>query len=180
MKLCPKCANLCRPDAIACDCGHEFPKRESPAEGSISRRINGELLGSFICVCVGWLTLGLAFAVYIATAERRYLEFFEVAGGVLLVSSPFVFGSWLLIFVPIYLFVPSRSILWRWPVCMLCGAVAGAVIMYALGLGSEPAFSISAAVVGGVTCLFASLTRRHFKSGVDAPFRPVRAIFGHR
>ena len=47
-----------------------------------------------------------------------------------LIFGKFVFGTWLFVLLPLYLFVPLRSVLWRWPVCTACGAVCGALILF--------------------------------------------------
>jgi hypothetical protein len=45
-------------------------------------------------------------------------------------SAQFIFGTWLVLLLPLYLFVPFRSILWRWPICTLCGALGGAFVQF--------------------------------------------------
>jgi hypothetical protein len=79
---------------------------------------------------------------------------------------------WLLLLIPLYLFVPASSALWRLPVCSACGVVAGLVIV-GLWFGGIPgvagvapeawSFYVIAAIVGGVTCFIGALTRRVFK-----------------
>jgi hypothetical protein len=41
----------------------------------------------------------------------------------------FIPPVWALILIPLYLFIPSSSMLWRWPICTLFGAVAGFLIV---------------------------------------------------
>jgi hypothetical protein len=83
------------------------------------------------------------------------------------VAAAFVFGTWIVVLIPLYLFVPLRSSFWRWPKCTICGAVSGAAIMVVIGNGMEPqilfVYAGLAAMAGGVTCLFASLTRYRFQ-----------------
>jgi hypothetical protein len=85
----------------------------------------------------------------------------------------FIVPVWVLILVPLYLFVPWHSILWRWPICTACGALAGFAIM-TLFFGGISGFDqlssgawdfyVIAAVVGGVTCLVGALTKHIFKA----------------
>lgn len=159
VKVCPDCSNIRHRNAVVCECGHVFPKLSQP-EDELSRNVNRRFLGSFLSACAGWLTLGAVVAVFsiFHSDPNSHEQPVVVFGGVLLATSFFVFATWLLIFVPIYLFVPMQSVLWRWPVCTLCGAAAGAAIMCWLGAVGI----IGGGVVGGVTCLFASLTRRRF------------------
>jgi hypothetical protein len=41
----------------------------------------------------------------------------------------FALPVWVIALVPLSLFVPRSSLLWRWPVCTACGAVAGALVV---------------------------------------------------
>ena len=82
-------------------------------------------------------------------------------------SAAFVFATWLVVLLPLYILVPRHSVVWRWPVCTLCGAVAGALIMFAFyGPHSPDSFStvaiILASIVGGIACLFGALTADRF------------------
>jgi hypothetical protein len=87
----------------------------------------------------------------------------------------FILPVWALILVPLYMFIPPSSILWRWPVCTVCGAAAGLLIVGVVfggipGVGhvSSGAWGsyILAAIVGGVTCLIGSLTKHIFKPAI--------------
>ena len=77
-----------------------------------------------------------------------------------------IFIVWLVVLVPLYMLIPLSSILWRWPICTGCGALAGAAIMVAVDVVilRTPLNNliVTAAVVGGTTCLFGSLTRDYF------------------
>jgi hypothetical protein len=91
--------------------------------------------------------------------------FYAVLGAV---SGVFVFGTWIFALIPLYLWVPPKSVLWTWPVCTFCGAVFGAAVMFAFSPYSSPEadwkpLTSLAAGVGAVTCLFGSLTRRYFE-----------------
>jgi len=149
--------------------------------------------GSYLSALVGWITslvymLGfMAFTqaihwsmnvyspspsgreVLIQTWSSTKSSFVYI---VALVSGVLIFGTWLFVLLPLYLLVPLRSPLWEWPICTICGAISGALIMAVLGVGALPAtvswetyvgFCVGGAVAGGVTCLFGSLTRRCFQ-----------------
>ena len=83
-----------------------------------------------------------------------------------LYSVPFVLVVWLLTLVPLYFMVPLHSVLWRWPVCTACGAIAGAVIMLPFGHPLS-SFAGLAALIGGATCFFGSVLRNHFHDAND-------------
>jgi hypothetical protein len=84
------------------------------------------------------------------------------------VAGAFIFGTWLVLLVPLYVLVPVRSALWRWPVSSTCGAVFGATISLVFCHLDSPQAdwkdpTLLAAIAGGITCLFASLTRERFR-----------------
>ena len=115
---------------------------------------------------VVWLWLAyLGLRLHSPSASREWLAFSLI---VLIVSSVFVFGTWAVLFLPVYLLVPRQSVLWRWPVCTACGAASGAAIMFAFVRITSPhavggwIYEIVAALVGGITCLVASLSARHY------------------
>ncbi len=134
----------------------------------LRRRVNGSL----VSVTAGWsvIWLWLAYRALHPHPMSGSHEWWALALIVLIVSSVFVFGTWAVIFLPVYLFIPRRSFLWRWPVCTLCGAAAGAAIMFAFARLTSPQARISwdyeilAALVGGVSCFVASLSARYFHS----------------
>jgi hypothetical protein len=99
-------------------------------------------------------------------------EFWAGVGMIEYLASIMIFGAWVVGFLPLYLLVPLRSPLWKWPICTICGAIGGAALMLIIGralLSSNEPWadyvrpSIVAAGVGWITCLFASLTRRYFQ-----------------
>jgi hypothetical protein len=72
---------------------------------------------------------------------------------------------WFLLLVPLYCLVPRGSVLWHWPICTACGVVAGAAIATYLSGEPRSSFTALAAVTGGATCLFGSLSRHYFHAG---------------
>jgi len=79
-------------------------------------------------------------------------------------ATSLIFGTWLLVVLPLVLFVRPRSVFWSWLPCALCGALACAAIVTPW-VATDPNrsfFWVLAAVSGGQTCLIASLTRHRF------------------
>ena len=132
--------------------------------------------GSFLAVVIGCLAavvlLGSGYALdYIhhhdqASWNRLWIMplWFSVAIGI------FALPVWLIVLLPLSLFLPPSSVLWRWPICTACGAVAGALVValvFALpaqGIAPQIWFPYTlGAVVGGVTCLAGSLIRRRME-----------------
>jgi hypothetical protein len=172
----------------------EYARLEEKAKSGASYRWNFRpVLGSFLSALVGWVACLLLFGCLMVCAspgpfswrvyshptggnEIELQTYWQVAPGYLLLEAIFsailIFGTWFLILVPLYLYVPARSLLWRWPVCTICGAMAGAAIMILFGLATSsrdvgwdsfwPSCEIAAGI-GAVTCLFASLTRARFR-----------------
>jgi hypothetical protein len=146
-----------------------------------ARGIAKQLLGTVVAVLAGWLAALLFFEVielinflskpHVGLPEALWLTPLEIS----LIISVFVVPIWLLVLVPLYIFVPPSSMLWRVPVCSACGIVAG-VLIVALVFGGIPGsrglapeawwWFIAAAIVGGVTCLIGSLTRNRFKPAI--------------
>ncbi len=128
------------------------------------------ILGSALSALVGWLALNLLmlFFAVAQASERSTNDWWLGAAYVAVVSAVFVLATWLGALVPLYLLVPLHSWLWRWYVCTACGAIAGATIMYAYSRYSSPQaewgpFALLAALTGGATCLFGSLTSHRFQ-----------------
>src|SRR6266853_2885486 len=132
----------------------------------ITFQIRRRVLGSFISAVVGLATLVVTwFAVAIPPRENPGVLIW-VAG----IGGIFVFGTWLVLLLPLYLLVPATSILWRWPVMTICGALAGAGVWLSLaalnsGLhdSETPVTTLVAAITGAATCLFGALTTRFFR-----------------
>jgi hypothetical protein len=124
------------------------------------------ILGAFISVVVAWVCLQFVMLVVFAL-ERRPFPLWVDAVYFAVASFPFVFIPGALVFVPLYVFISPHSILWRWPLCTACGFLFGGVLMYMLGFPhpNTPdwlAFTVLAAMTGGVTCFFAAITMRRY------------------
>ena len=143
------------------------------------RAIGRQIVGTLIAVLSGWL----AALIFI-----EVLTLVGLVGGksdtapAALWATPLEFGVgmwvfilpiWLIVLVPLYLFVPLSSALCHWPVCAALGAAAGLVVMTAffgfphIGAGHDSwPFHVIAGIVGGVTCLVATLTKHRFKPAI--------------
>ena len=84
----------------------------------------------------------------------------------------FILPVWVLVLVPLYLLVPSTSVLWRRSVCTALGALAASAIMLALHVfgwfdrDELWFFCATAAIVGAATCFVGSVTRDRFKPAI--------------
>jgi len=148
-----------------------------------------QLVGTVVALLAGWCA-GLLFVEATVIVENlRYSDYTwdAVLHTPITYIGAFIYFTvpvWLLLLVPLYLFVPSSSSLWRWPVCTICGALAGYLILlgfFGVVAGwptqqpnlDRPTVSsfftgpwvlyVTAAIVGGVTCFTGSLTTRRFK-----------------
>jgi len=129
------------------------------------------IVGSLVSVGAGWLAgvlllaVPIAYGVAVGGADAGHPSIFlHVAISIL---TGLVLLTWLIVFLPIYLFMPTRSPLWRWHIATPLGFVAGVVILavvWNLIESSNPGgyFSLRAGIIGAVTCLTASLTRDRF------------------
>ncbi len=148
-----------------------------------ARAIFRQILGTLIALLAGWCA-GLIVVEASTALELLRQPHYIVPSA--LIETPitmawifiyFTLPVWLLVLVPLYLFIPTSSVLWRWPVCTLCGAVAGYLIlnlifvilvrpsMYSLLTGPWSLYAL-AAIIGGITCLVGALTRRRFKQTI--------------
>jgi len=147
----------------------------------VARDIAKQLLGTGVAVLVGWLA-ALVFIELVTAFELLKQPHFMVPEALFVTPmefgfymSFFIVPVWALLLIPLYLFVPSRSVLWRWPVCTVCGIVAGVLVM-ALWVGGVPgvgglapeAWSLHAmaAIGGGATCLTGALMKTRFKQTI--------------
>lgn len=131
------------------------------------------IFGSFLSVATGWIIGSIlmvpVFVTYRGQTDiwsmlnESWTVFFFIASG----FARFVFPAWPLMFLPLYMLLPSAAPLWKWPAFTALGAFCSIVIISITYRIIGPVFPphlivISAAIIGGVTCLFASLTRHWF------------------
>jgi len=144
----------------------------------VTRSIPRQLLGTLVAAVAGWLVslVFLESTYLVGSFEQHQLPDVELLFGSALATSWFmawfIIPIWVVILIPLYLFIPVSSTLWRWPVCTACGGLAGFLVMSVffrgipgvgqLSSGAWDFFAI-ATVVGGVTCLTAALTKHIFK-----------------
>jgi hypothetical protein len=145
------------------------------------RNIAKQILGTVVAVLSGWFA-AMLFLEAIALIQLLHQPHYIVPDAlwvgpttVSIVMAYFVVPVWLLLLIPLYLFVPASSALWRPSVCSAWGVVAGVVIvgLWFRGIpgvgGVAPeawSFYAIAAIVGGVTCLIGALTRHVFKPAI--------------
>jgi hypothetical protein len=142
-----------------------------------AKRIGRQILGTFIAVLAGWVA-SLVFLLANVAVQRLQdqhdttplLDWFLVYG---FFAALFIIPVWLFVLIPLYLFVPASSILWRWPICTTCGVIAGLIVigLFYRGIPGVGGLYIGlwyhyimAAIVGGMTCLVGALTRHRFKT----------------
>jgi hypothetical protein len=134
------------------------------------------VLGSFLSALAGWVTVMVVEVIFTSVTYWHsdpnlksvawwYSPGFYAAFGA--AAGAFIFGTWLVLLVPLYLLIPARSVLWYWPVSTACGAMSGAMIMFVFCHLNSPQADwkgpiLLAAIAGAATCLFASLTRKRF------------------
>ena len=82
----------------------------------------------------------------------------------------FVVPVWLLVLLPLYVLLPSSSLLWRPTICTSLGAACGAILLTVyFAVSRDTPFNLIwiflpiAVVVGGVTSLVGSVTARYFR-----------------
>ena len=147
----------------------------------VPRGIAKQILGTIVAVLSGWFA-AMLFLEAIAVIQLLQQPHYIVADAlwvapitVSMVMAYFVIPVWLFLLIPLYVFVPASSALWRLPVCSTCGVVAGLVIVavWLRGLpgvgGVAPeawSLYVIAAIVGGVTCFTGARTRHVFKPAI--------------
>jgi hypothetical protein len=138
------------------------------------RRIIRQLVGVLLAVVAGWLA-GIVFEfcwtisdMITHSSDTPAIALFVRPWIVALGSVVFILPV-VPILIPMYIFLPHSSSVWRWPVCTALGAAAGALIVFAFRSRpdanppeSKLSWYILAAVIGGATCFVASLTRERF------------------
>jgi hypothetical protein len=100
-----------------------------------ARHIGKQILGTIIAVLLGWFA-GMVFLEAMAVVQLLQQPHYIAPHArwvapltVSIVMAYFVVPVWLLLLIPLYLFVPTSSALWRLPVCSACGVAAGLVIV---------------------------------------------------
>jgi len=154
------------------------------------RNVGRQIIGTFVALLAGWCA-GLILIE--ATAILEMLRYSDYIWHAVLIETPitylwvFIYVTlpvWLVLLVPLYLFVPSSSVLWRWPICTICGAVAGYLILLGIFVfvsgqptlhpvhGHTTVYSlltgpwflyVVAGIIGAVTCFVGAVTRARFK-----------------
>ena len=143
----------------------------------LARRLGRQLLGTVVAVLGGWLA-ALVFLELAAIVQLLQTPHYIVPEALIVApitatwfASYFIIPVWLLVLIPLYLFVPPSSVLWHWRVCTTCGVVSGLIIVGCVfrglpGVGNLSieswSFFVMAAITGGVTCLIGALTRERF------------------
>ena len=110
---------------------------------------------SFMAMTAGWLVMnliGVPMMTPFHASSMLWWAFF---------SSFVVAAAWLVIYLPIYALLPTRSVFWKWTVCIPLGVLVAALIPLVVfrvvdgGIsgtdwGTAAVFSAMAAIVGGV------------------------------
>jgi hypothetical protein len=143
------------------------------------RQIAKQILGTVVAVLSGWLAAMIfleATTLVELMQEPHYVvpdTLYVAPITITIIMSYFVIPVWLFVLIPLYLFVPPSSVLWRLPVCTTCGVLAG-ILIIAFWMPGVPGFGglaveawwfyAFAAIVGGVTCFIGAITRPRFRS----------------
>ena len=144
------------------------PSMTLGADYSPRATLGKRFLGSFLSALVGWITATIVLFAYTCAMEPQHSTSSYLNGflSFAIVTGAFVFSTWLVALLPLYLFLPLRSPLWHWPTCTLCGGLAGGAIMliflWPTKSNSFP-LVIFAALSGATTCFFGSVTASHFQ-----------------
>lgn len=139
-------------------------RRSSSQLGQSRSQTTRKVLGSFLSTCAGCIAGSLtAFVLIDGWREPGvFLLCVIITGAVLL-------PVWLLLVLPVYFFVPRRSVFWRPLVATSVGAYGGPLVMAILFWRDwSPFWPLfpAAVVVGAVTCYYAAATADHFR-GVE-------------
>src|SRR5260370_38795648 len=111
----------------------------------VGRGIAKQLVGTMVAVFGGWFAALLfcgALYVFGPSHQREPVDAGVLFGGTIIMSwfmAWFIVPAWEVILIPLYLFVPPRSILWRWPGCT--------------AFGGSPRDSFPCALLSRLTCL---------------------------
>jgi hypothetical protein len=125
------------------------------------RQIAKQILGTVVAVLSGWLAAMIfleATTVVELMQERHYVvpdALYVAPITITIIMSYFVIPVWLFVLIPLYLFVPPSSVLWRLPVCTTCGVLAG-ILIIAFWMPGFQASVVSLSKPGGSTLLLRS------------------------
>jgi hypothetical protein len=125
----------------------------------------GRIIGSIIAPLTASIAFGIFFLAicFIEDQSERWWFLPMVIVGF---ATVFSFVTWIVVVLPLYLFISLRSVLWSWPICTACGSLScvAIVALWSNPNASDRVFFLTiAAIIGGATCLTASLTRRRFQ-----------------
>jgi hypothetical protein len=95
-------------------------KRETMNQVQRAERFQRVVIGSLVAVTTGWFLSALPWLIC-------WLIGFPMA---LFYMFPYVFLTWLLVCLPLYNYVPLRSVLWEKGICVTCGAIAGPIMLW--------------------------------------------------
>ncbi len=101
----------------------------------VARGIAKQILGTIVAVLAGWLAalLYVELSGVVQLLQQPHYIVPEalfvgpITAGVFMAY--FIIPVWLFVLIPLYLFVPPSSPLWRWPICTACGTLAGITII---------------------------------------------------
>jgi hypothetical protein len=144
---------------------------------------NRPVLGSIVAISAGWAIYNLVWIAYAwghrGDFDLDWSSFLASIAMLLPVSGIFTLILWIALFLPLYLYIPRQSFLWRWPAAAVCGLAVGALVPGCLHY-PELAFSsfpvIRGACASGAACLVASLSYPHFNPDTSPQRREVRVL----
>jgi hypothetical protein len=143
---------------------------ESARTGMLKHRLR-QIAGSFLSISAGCI-VGATLMLLLMGGWRTPQAFFPV----LFFFGLAVLPVWLLVLLPLYMFLSRHSILWRPPVAASLGSIGGFLIMVCLmwihnfDPGSQmPDWLLLflAALVGCTTCFYAAATVDLFGGGTE-------------
>jgi hypothetical protein len=164
------------------------------AQGASAKQIAGAILCFLAGLVALWLSLTIEGLVGLGHAHTELLASpsvrISIASGLALVfcvlAIPLIV-PWFVAFLPAYLFIPRKSIFWKWWVCTLSGVVARILALwidalvyslltygrlFSINVPLLKSASIPAAVLGGTICFTAAIGARFFNAASypDADF----------
>jgi hypothetical protein len=128
-----------------------------------------QLLGTLVVVLGGWIAgvLSIAVVAYTGIGGSQRDSAFERTLFTSVAMWIFILPVWLVVLIPLYLFVPVSSLLWKPSVCTALGAVGG---LASVAVYTDAAFDyyvtsfyVVSAIVGAATCFTGAVTHHYFK-----------------